>query len=207
MRTLFAGLFCIIGLLSCVGVVFNYYPDGFKPAWLTGVFFAVVLLVLVAVSMFLFDRPGQKPSLKSFAEQLAELERQGLLVSETYHATRAFRVEEFEDEGIHYFIELADNRILCLNGQYLYDYEEIKDASESNQPRKFPCTEFTVVRHKVAGYLVDLKVAGEVLPLDCVAPPFDKQDFKRDLIYEDGLVICDRPYEDLKRERLKQRPA
>ena len=71
-------------------------------------------------------------------------------------------MEEFEDEGLHYFIELVDGRVLFLSGQYLYDYEPISDDPESNQPRSFPCTEFTVRRHKNDGCVVDLLRAGTV---------------------------------------------
>ena len=61
---------------------------------------------------------------------------------------RAFGVKEFEDEGLHYFLELTDGRVLVLSGQYLYDYEAISDDSETNRPRAFPCSEFTLRRHK-----------------------------------------------------------
>jgi len=205
MRAVLAGLFTFGGLLVCVSLVYHYFPDGFGPPWLMGIFFVLLLFVLAGVSLFLFNKRGCRPSLsgKSVAEQIAELESQGLLVSETFQATRAFQVEEFEDEGSHYFIELADRGVLYLNGQYLCDYEPITDDPELNQPRRFPCSRFTVQRHKTAGYVVDIVCTGEVLPVECEAPPFDKTDGKRGLIPEDGQVFRDRSYEQLKSERLK----
>jgi hypothetical protein len=205
MRALLAGLFTIGVLLVCVGVVFHFFPHGFGPPWVMGVFFAFVLLVLAGASMFLFNRPGYRPSLsgKSFAEQMAGLERQGLLVTETYQAVRAFQVEEFEDEGLHYFIELADHGVLYLNGQYLCDYDEITDDPEFNQPRQFPCSQFTVVRHRTTGDVLHLQVAGPVLPVECRAPAFAKGDWKNNLVPEDGQIIRDRSYDQLKSERLK----
>ncbi len=207
MRAVLAGLFTFGGLLVCVSLVFHYFPDGFGPPWVMGIFFAFVLFVLAGVSLFLFNRKGYRPSLsgKSFEEQVAELESQGLLVSQTFQATRAFQVEEFEDEGLHYFIELSDQGVLYLNGQYLYDYEQITDDPELNQPRTFPCSQFTVRRHKTTGDVVDIACAGNVLPPECEAPHFDKADMKRGLIPEDGQIYRDQSYEQIKRERLKEK--
>lgn len=209
MRAILAGLFTFGGLLVCVSLVFHYFPNGFGPPWIMGIFFALVLFVLGGTSMFLFNKQGYRSSLssKSFEEQIAELERQGLLVSEEFQATRAFQVEEFEDEGSHYFIELADGTVLYLNGQYLYDYEQITDDPELNQPRRFPCSRFTLRRHRTAGYVVELTCTGDVLQPECEAPPFDQHDVKRGLIPEDGQITRDRSYEQLKRERLKGKRA
>lgn len=205
MRAILAGLFSFVGLLVCVGVFFHYFPDGLGPTWLTGVWFALILFILLGLSQFLFNRSGYRADGKTAEERIADLEANGQLISKTFQATRAFQVEEFEDEGLHYFIELTDRSVLYLTGQYLYDYEQIEDDPEVNQPRQFPCTEFTVKRHKTDGYVVDIKVAGKLLPEECVAPSFDKQDVKRDLIPEDGQIFRDRSYDDLKRERLKGR--
>ena len=72
-----------------------------------------------------------------------------LIVDTPFQATRAFGVEDYGDEGSHYFLELADGSgILALCGQYLYAYEPITDDPELNQPRRFPCTSFTVRRHR-----------------------------------------------------------
>jgi hypothetical protein len=138
--------------------------------------------------------------LKTTVEYIADLESQGQLLRETYHATRAFVVEEFEDEGSHYFIELADGRILYLSGQYLYDFEPISDDPELNQPRRFPCTEFEVLRHKDRGYVIDIHCAGQVLEPELIAPGFTQADWQRG-VPEDGDIIDGKAYDALKRER------
>jgi len=206
MRTVLAGLFTFGGLLVGVTLASHYFPKGFGPPWLMGICVALVLFVLVGTSLFVFNKKGYRPSLssKSSEERITEMESQCLLKSEAFQATRGFQVEEFEDEGSHYFIELADGAVLYLNGQYLYGYEQIMDDPELNQPRKFPCSQFTVRRHKTAGYVIDITCTGDVLQPECVAPSFDKSDMKRGLIPEDGQIIRDRPYEQLKRERLKR---
>lgn len=207
MRAILAGLFTFGGLLVCVSIVFHHFPDGFNPPWLTGLFFAVVLVVLAGVSMFLFNRKGRRPSFsnQTFEQRLAELESQGLLADETFHATRCFQVEEFEDEGLHYFLELADHTVLYLNGQYLYDYAPITDDPEVNQARTFPCSIFTVRRHKTAQYVITIVCSGSVLPPECEAPSFNKFDFKNDLIPDDGQIFRDKSYDQLKTERLARR--
>ena len=43
-----------------------------------------------------------------------------------------------------HFLELSDESVMCLYGQYLYEYEPIDDDPELNQPRLFPTSEFSV---------------------------------------------------------------
>ena len=76
-----------------------------------------------------------------------------------------------------------------------------KDEPDINQPRRFPCTEFTVLRHKEAGYILDILCSGAVLEPEVVAPPFSKQDCRQGLP-EDGDVIADRTYDEIKAQRL-----
>ena len=204
MRALLAGVFVITVTLAVVGVIGSRYAENAWPWWAAPLI-SVVMLGSIIASLCIFNRRGYRPIIpgKSAQEQLAELQEKGLLLSESFSARRAFQVEEFEDEGLHYFIELDDRGVLYLNGQYLYDYEPTTDDPEVNQPRTFPCSRFTVHRHKTAGYVVDITCAGDVLPPECVAPSFDKSDVKRGLIPEDGQIFRDRTFEELKSERLK----
>jgi hypothetical protein len=139
MRALLAGIFVFAVLLTTAGLISKHYPGGALPWWagptIIGGMFAAIF-----ASLFLFNKSGYRPNLsrKSFEEQLAELQVKGLLLSESFKARRAFQVEEYEDEGSHYFIELADSSVLFLTGQYLYEYEEITDDSEFNQKRTIP---------------------------------------------------------------------
>ncbi len=157
---------------------------------------AIAVLVVTAIasgSLLLMGKRRPPPM------TLREMEEKGLLVSTDYRAVRAFAVEEFEDEGPHYFLELDDSAVLYLNGQYLYDYEPIDDDPEANQPRRFPCTEFTVRRHREGGYVVDLVCRGRVLEPEVVAPHFSPARLRWSELPGDGQVFRDRPYDDLKR--------
>jgi hypothetical protein len=138
------------------------------------------------------------------AERVAELDRQGLLVRQAFRAMRAFGVEEVEDEGLHYFVELVDGSVLFLSGQYLYEFEPVSDDPGFNQARRFPCTEFEVLRHKGAGYVIDINCSGTVLEPELNAPAFTREDWKRG-IPDDGGIVEGRSYDVIKRERVAAR--
>jgi hypothetical protein len=116
---------------------------------------------------------------------------------------RAFGVEDYEDEGICYFLELTDGSgVLVLIGQYLYAYEPIEDDPEMNQPRLFPCTAFTVRRHRTDGYVVDLVCGGDVLEPETMASGDVKAAWLRDgFDPEDGVVLTGVTFDELMRTR------
>ena len=105
--------------------------------------------------------------------------------------------------GSEMCIRDRDGSVLYLTGQYLYEYEEIDDGAELNQLRRFPCTEFTVRRHKKEGYAIDILCSGSVIEPEIIFPPFDAKDYKRNSVPEDGQTIRNRTYEQLKSERLQ----
>ena len=151
------------------------------PRWVVSGELVVWMFVLIGLSLRVFSPKGADPfGRKSHEEHIRELEGLGLVESSAFHATRAFAVGEYEDEGLHYFIELADGAVLFLSGQYLYDFAPITDDAELNQARSFPCSEFTVRRHRKEGYVVDIICGGTVLEPEVEAPPFGKKVWKRE---------------------------
>lgn len=130
------------------------------------------------------------------------LNAQGLLVQQTFHARRAFAVEEWEDEGIQYFVELADQSVLFLQGQYLYDFEPITDDPELNQPRSFPCTEFVISRDQNDDYFFQLDCKGPAFEPECTAPAFSRKDCRQGRVPDNGEIISGISYDELKRQRL-----
>jgi hypothetical protein len=91
--------------------------------------------------------------------------------------------------------------VLFLCGQYLYDYEPMEGARK--QPRKFPCTEFTILRDKRDGLIVDVVCAGTVIEPEGQAPHFTEADYESGRLPENGQIISDRSYDQIKRERMK----
>jgi hypothetical protein len=201
-KVVFAGLLVFVGVTIGIAVVSSHWPTA--PLWLLSIVMASLFLALTIAALVLFNAPGGwRLNKLDHAAVVKELEDQGLLASETFNAKRAFQVEEFEDEGSHYYLELEDGRVLFLSGQYLYDYEPLKHGNTIVQPRRFPNTQFVVRRHVAKHYVVDILCGGPVIEPEVLAPSFSTNDFGTERIPEDGQVIRDRSFEQLKDERLK----
>jgi hypothetical protein len=202
MRVLRAALFVVVGS-CCAGVTLSTLVPTVG-GWILGLGVGGVFLFLCVVADYLFNRPEDRlAEFRSPNSIMRDLETRGLLASTTFRATRAFEVEEYDDEGPHYFIELEDGSVLYLNGQYLLDYGPIDDDPEFNQPRLFPCTEFTIRRHRDEGYVVEIICGGSVLTPEVMAPAFDRGEYRHGAVPEDCQVLVDRKYEEIKRERMK----
>jgi hypothetical protein len=200
-RLLCAGLFVFAATLGTVGLIGAHYPNDKLPWW-TAPACILTMLASFFLVMFAFNMRGFRPQLlrRALGERIAELDKDGLITREAFKATRAFALEEVEDEGSHYFIELIDGKVLYLNGQYLYEFEPTTDDPELNQARRFPCTDFVILRHKIAKYVIDIQCNGTVLEPELTAPPFTKADFKRG-IPEDREVISSANYDELRLAR------
>lgn len=197
MRALLTGLLVFVGLILGGRIILHLFPK--TPGWIAGV---MLFGGLFALTYALFA--ARRVRLRKEVDPAKEFEEKGLLVSETYRARRAFQIEELEDEGSHYFIELQDGGVLFLSGQYLYDYEPVTRRPRLTQPRRFPCTEFTVRRHSSEGYVVDIQCSGTVLEPEVTAPAFELDDYSSDAFPGDGRIIKDKPYDLLKSERLHE---
>jgi hypothetical protein len=127
------------------------------------------------------------------------LEDLALLRCDEFEARRCFQVAEFEDEGLHFFVELANGTVLYLNGQYLYEVAE-NHNDDGKLSACFPCTRFTLRRHRDEGYIVDIQCAGSRLYPAVVLPPFPDEYYRRDDIFQDGDVIADRSLDEVRRE-------
>lgn len=193
LRVVMAGLFVFGGMLLAVAALSQLGWNN-PPTWLLVPVMIVLFFILIGIALWLFS--GEALG-KSAVDTVRDWEAQGLLVSTEFRARRAFQVEEFEDEGSHYFLELEDGGVLYLNGQYLYDYEAIEDDEPGfNHPRRFPCTEFTRRAHRDRGFTVDLLCRGGVLEPEAVQPPLTTEEWRR-FHLTDGDIIRDRAYEEL----------
>jgi hypothetical protein len=185
------------GVAIYAGMIYLFQLPPREPAKTIGFVASFVIAAVVAV---IFTR-RMKKSRPDKPLTIDEMEQQGLLLREKHTATRAFQVEEFEDEGTQYFIELEDGSVLYLCGQYLYDYEPMEGARR--QARRFPCTAFTVLRDKRDGLIIDVICEGAVLEPECEVPPFSVVDHESGRAPADGDVITDRGFDQLKRQWMK----
>ncbi len=204
MRVILAGLFVFGGALLAVSLLGPILDNGSHKASgiLIGLVMGVLFLLLTATTQVLFNWPvdWQKEQL-SLAEYVRDLEGRGLLVSTNYQATRAFQLEEYEDEGSHYFVELTNRTVLYLTGQHLYEHGPIDDDPELNQPRRFPCTEFSLRSHRAEKGYIDIQCRGTIIEPEFVElhPKFF---WKRRL--EDGQIITDISFDEIKAQLVSE---
>jgi hypothetical protein len=200
MRVLLAAFFVFAGTPVAVGLI----PDITKhiSPILVELGVDVLFLLLIVTALILFNGPHTGLG-KSEEAAIQELEEKGLLVSTDFDAVRAFQVEEYNDEGLHYFIELTDQSVLYLTGDYLYDYEAINDDGEYSQPQTFPCTQFTIRRHRKNDFVIDILCSGNLLELESREPPFQREEYRRGRVPEDGAILTNESFDELKM-RLRQ---
>lgn len=92
----------------------------------------------------------------------------------------AIRVEEFEDEGSQYFLELDDGRVIFLMGQYLYEHEAAK---------RFPCTALRLVRLPHSHEIIEIECQGTPLAASAVRSHFTDSDHQAGRVPEDGAIL------------------
>jgi hypothetical protein len=80
---------------------------------------------------------------------------------------RAAQLEEFEDEGVGFFLETDQGNVLFVNGQDLYDYaldfEEDDPYSPAAKPygEVFPSTKLSFIRESSKGIRLNLIASGD----------------------------------------------
>ena len=125
LRWFIANLIVFAPLLLVIQQVHTWYPnDDDWPWWVAALLIGTLLVAGYGALRFWFATdPDLSETWKSTEELIAELEAKNLVRREVFHARRAFQVEETEDEGSNYFLELANGRVLFISGQMLYEYE------------------------------------------------------------------------------------
>jgi hypothetical protein len=191
MRVVIAAIFVLVAVFGAV-VVFDQLSGSIPSKWI-GPITALIFTSIVILALKLFSAP--RPSRRTIEERIADLESKGLIDDQTFKAIRAFSAEEYEDEGLQYFIELEDGSILFLVGQYLYDHD----------PGTFPCSEFTIRRHRKKGYVVGIRCGGMALKPEVCVPSLTGKNL--DEYCEDGMIIRGKSYDALKAELTKVEAA
>jgi hypothetical protein len=189
----------IIGMVFAAGAIALF--GAFRHAGfgvLAIVLFVYLSLLMITIAVMVdFPPLPRQPRMNEIAD---ELEQRRLLVSGNFCADRAFRVEECNGEGPHYFLELEDGGILHLSGNYLYDYEPGNASA-----RHFPCTRFTVRRHVDLGHVVDIVCGGLIIEPEVEAPPYSAWDFSHGMVPRDGQILRNLTFEQLRQQRMAAR--
>jgi hypothetical protein len=160
---------------------------------------AAALLVATAVGALVYRRVT-RPGWRSAGAGLARADLAGGVAEVVrYRARAALHVEELEDEGPSYFLELVDGGVLFLCGQYLYD--GVENGS-------FPCEQMVISRGPQTRLLLDFACAGPKVPVVETFPGVDLDEWAGSSMPDDGEVL-ERRLEDIRAERRARagRPA
>ena len=191
MRVIFAGLFVFIGMVVGIDLISYWWGDK-EPAWPWVIFVGIYNPLLILAAYVLFNLGVPRPWSPKPEDDARKLDEQGLLTEETLYATRALQViDDYDDEGPSYLLELIDGGVLFLSGYYLY-----RIAMHRKHMGTFPCTEFTLQRHKQTGQVVNIVCSGTPLSPEIVPLAFSDVNFTAP-VPEDGQIIRDRTYDEL----------
>jgi hypothetical protein len=186
-------MICLVYAAGAV-VLFRHFHHAHLTTILSVSFLYLAALMIVIAILLDHPRPPRQARVHEAADKL---ERRHLLLSTSFCADRAFRVEDFKGEGPHYFLELEEGGILHLSGKYLYHYEP-----GDGQLRHFPCTRFTVRRHAQLGHVVDILCGGLIIEPEIEAPPYTARDFANRAIPRDGEILRNISFDQLRQERV-----
>lgn len=100
---------------------------------------------------------------QSVNDYIEELLVKKQAVREYYKAQRAITFDDLSTGCLCHIVDIGNDRLLCLHGQYLYDYVQIDDDPELNQDRKFPTSEFSLVRIPKRDQVVRLDIGKDVV--------------------------------------------
>jgi hypothetical protein len=150
--------------------------------------FAIYIPLLFLAAYVVFNLGVDRPWNLAPTHVARKLHKQGLLTQETLYATRALQLlTDYDDERPTYLVELIDGAVLFLSGYYLW---QITTHSV------FPCTEFTLLRHKQTGQVVNIVRGGAQLSLEIIPLKLFDVNFPAP-VPMDGQIIRDRTYDEL----------
>jgi hypothetical protein len=186
MRLACSGLFIVVGVLAEIILLHRIYPnlDPYE-----GKLMAPTIVVLVAAAYFLFNK--RSPWVKR--DGIMTYRRQDELISDIYHARRVLELRDLDSNDGWYLIELDTGNVLCLwdnlpSGPLGFD-------SRNPEVRRFPFTEFTVLRHTTKNFTAEVDCAGQKIKPTTVALPDHYDDWLYTYVPKDGDVIPNKTFD------------
>ncbi len=126
--------------------------------WLCGV--SAVIALGYSVAEYRYSRSNEGV----FKPTDGDLEN-GIAVAEHHEVVAVVEVEEEDDEGAGFLLELQDGRVLFLIGQHLYPYSLAAEPEEKMEAdgHFFPSDKVEVVYAPLSGIVLDAKGTGAYL--------------------------------------------
>ena len=109
----------------------------------------------------------------SWEDHLENMVRAGTAIREEYKASGALTFDDLNTGCIVHLIDVGENTLLCLYGQDYYHFEPHDDGPDINQPRLFPTTEFSLLRHAKQQDVLNLYPGTDVLDPVVLEPIVD----------------------------------
>ena len=123
-------------------------------------------------------------------------------------AKDAAEVEEVEDLGLNFFLDIGDSQLLFLSGQYLYELASDIGENEVKRRWKFPNQQFEIIRAPRSRRLLGVACHGEPLrPSRTYRIPKEETRF---FDLDDGQVLSGKLstlQEDLKKLGIRMTPS
>ncbi|WP_225000415.1 hypothetical protein [Cesiribacter sp. SM1] len=144
----------------------------------------VLAMAAVGLTIYFMNRMGELTHNRQIEQDIRTGEAEVIKVRTDYVLKR----KEYEDLGSGFYLKIDDRRTLYLQGQYL---------DELQYSKKFPNTDFEIIRSKKNKELLDIKPNGEYLKPARKLKPFTKEQFESGNIHEDGEILH-LPIEEIK---------
>lgn len=166
-------LFVVIVLITLVVTVFTMGFTNRPEIYLS--VGAATAAILVAVFCLCFGPwiRSLRSSYSAHAASVREDIEKGNVKIKVFRPVAAWLIEDIDDEGPGYLLQLPKNRILFLQGQHLYWTEGSEESeifghdgpADRSTSREFPNTEFGIVSGPSSGWFLGLACLGDPLPI------------------------------------------
>jgi hypothetical protein len=128
--------------------------------------------------------------------------RKDKLVPETYHSRQALELRDPDSEDGWYLVELDNSKVLCLwdnlpSGPLGFD-------ARNPSARRFPCTEFTVLRDRTNNLTAEVACAGEPINPVILKLPDRYDDWLYTYLPKDGEIVSGKSFDEVREEVQKE---
>jgi hypothetical protein len=144
----------------------------------------IVELIAIAVVIYIMKRTGELNWNKKIESELRDGDAEVIRIK----TDRVVKRKDPEDFGSGFYIKLDEKSTLYLEGQYL---------DELQYSRKFPNTEFEIIRTKWLKELLEINSLGKYLKPERKLKPFTKEQYKTGNRPFDGDII-ELPIDEIK---------
>ncbi|HLG59143.1 MAG TPA: hypothetical protein VI485_27620 [Vicinamibacterales bacterium] len=139
---------------------------------------ALATATLASVAWYVWVQQRERKKVRRETDLVKRETDAGYVHSTIYAIKDAVAVEEFEDEGVSFFLLLDDGATLFLSGQYLYDPVE----------KGFPWESFEIVRVAFKGWVLRVVPLGARVTPSRTRGPFSDHELESGDLPADGTI-------------------